>query len=92
VIELVAAGVFGLFGVVSAFRSLSRPAGEDEDGRARLLIALHDAAKALFWFSLGGFFLAYGIADEPQGVRWLALIPIAMAGVRLLAATALSRS
>jgi hypothetical protein len=90
--ELVLAGLFGLFGLVSAFRSLSRPAGEDEAGRERLLIAVHDAAKALFWFSLAAFFLAYGQSDEPQHVRWLALVPIAMAGIRLLAATALARS
>ena len=86
------AAVLFLAGAVSASRSLSAPAEGDEDGRTRLLIAVHDAAKALFWFALGAFVLAYELAAEPQGVRWLALIPLGMAVVRLLAATALSRS
>ena len=91
VLEASLAGAFGVFGVVSAFRSLARPVVHDADGRARFLIAVHDAAKALFWLSLGAFFLAYGIAEEPQSVRWVALVPIAMAALRLLAAVALSR-
>ena len=89
-LEFVVAGLFFLFGVVSAFRSLREPV-VDETGRARLLIALHDTVKALFWFSLGSFFLAWGLAEEPQDVRWLAVIPVAMAALRLVVATFLAR-
>lgn len=90
-VELSLAALFGVFGMVSAFRSLSRPAAAAEDGRARFLIAVHDAAKALFWFALGGFFLAYGLAPDAPGVRWVALVPIGMAALRLLTAAALAR-
>lgn len=89
--EYVIGGLLALVGVVSAVRSVSTPpAGESR--RIRLLIAVHEAAKAMFWISLGGFFVLYAAAEEQEVVRWLALVPIAMAAVRLLAASALSRS
>ncbi len=90
-LEFIAAGLFFLFGLVSAVRSLREPV-VDESGRARVLIAVHDAAKALFWLALGSFFLAYGLAEEPQNVRWLALIPVGMAALRLITATFLGVS
>lgn len=90
-LELTLAGLFGLFGLVSASRSLATPSGAGQEGRSRLLFAVHDAAKALFWLALGGFFLVYGLAEEPQAVRWVALVPLAMAAVRFLSAAALSR-
>ena len=90
-LEFVAAAFFVLFGLVSAVRSLREPT-VDESGRARLLIVVHDAAKALFWLALGSFFLAYGLAEEPQNVRWLALIPVGMAALRLVTATFLGAS
>ena len=89
-LEFVVAGLFFLFGVVSAVRSLREPV-VDESGRARVLIALHDTVKALFWISLGTFFLAWGLAEEPQSIRWLALIPVGMAATRLVVATFLAR-
>ena len=88
--EYVLAGVLFFFGAVSATRSLRDPIEEEQGGR--VLIAIHDAAKALFWFSLGGFFLAYRLTDGAPEVRWLALVPIGMAGLRLLAASRLSRT
>ena len=89
-LAFVAAACFFLFGLVSAVRSL-RELTVDESGRVRFLIAVHDAAKALFWLALGSFFLAYGLAEEPQNVRWLALIPVGMAALRLVTATFLAR-
>jgi hypothetical protein len=89
--EYVVAGLLFLFGVVSAFRSLARPV-TDESGRARFLIAVHESTKALFWLSLGGFFLAYGVTDGAPEVRWLAVIPIAIAALRMVTASVLSRS
>jgi hypothetical protein len=90
-LEYVLGGLLVLFGIVSAARSLAKPPS-GEEGRIRLLIAVHDAAKAMFWISLGGFFVLYAAAEEQDVVRWLALIPIGMAAIRLLAASALSRA
>lgn len=90
-LEYVVAGLLFLFGIVSAFRSLTRPV-TDERGRARFLIAVHESTKALFWLSLGGFFLAYGFTDGAPEVRWLAVIPIAIAALRMVTASVLSRT
>jgi hypothetical protein len=91
-IEFVVAALFLLGGLVSIGRSLSRPVESEDDRRSRFLLAMHDAAKAGFWLSLGGFFLAYGLVPEPQAVRYAALIPLGMAGLRLLASTLLARA
>jgi hypothetical protein len=91
-LEFVVAGFFLLAGLVSITRSLSRPVDAHDDRRSRFLLAIHDAAKAGFWLSLGGFFLAYGLVSEPQSIRYAALIPIGMAGLRLVASTLLARA
>jgi hypothetical protein len=46
----------------------------------------------MFWISLGGFFILYAAAEEQDVVRWLALVPIGMAAIRLLSASVLSRT
>jgi hypothetical protein len=91
ILELVLAGVFLLFGVVSGINSL-RGVEPMEEGRARFLLAVHDAAKAGFWLALGGFFLGLALIEEPQSFRWFALAPVLMAGVRLLTAVFLARA
>lgn len=88
--EFLVAAPFILIGLWSAWRSLKEPM-PGEDARARFLIALHEAAKAGFWLALGGFFVLYGLLDEPQSFRWFALVPVAMAGLRLAAAAILAR-
>jgi hypothetical protein len=90
-IEFVVAGLFLVAGLVSAARSLSRPVQAEDDRRSRFLLAMHDAAKAGFWLSLGGFFAAYGLVEQPQSIRYAALVPIGMAALRLLASTLLAR-
>jgi hypothetical protein len=89
-LELILAAVFLLMGVVSGINSL-RNVPLAENGRARFLIAVHEAAKAGFWLALGGFFLGFGLIEEPQGFQWFALAPVFMAGLRLLAAAFLAR-
>jgi hypothetical protein len=89
-VEFVLAVPLLLIGLYSAARSLSDPIPED-DRRSRFLIAVHEASKAGFWLTLGGFFLVYGVAEEPQLFRWFALVPLAMAALRLGAAAFLSR-
>ena len=85
------AGLLLLFGVVSAVRSLGQPPAEERGG-TRLLIAIHDASRAIFWLSLGGFFLAFGMSDRAPEVRWLVLLPVLMAVVRVLTAIRLARA
>jgi hypothetical protein len=77
-------------GVVSAVNSLREPIAA-EDAWSRFLLALHQASKAAFWLTLGGFFLVYGLAEEPASWRWFALVPIAMAALRLGTAAVLAR-
>lgn len=90
-LEYALGGLLVLFGLVSAVRSLASPATVEER-RVRVLIAVHDAAKAMFWISLGGFFVLYAAAEEQEVVRWLVLVPIGMAAIRLLTASVLSRT
>lgn len=90
IVELVVASVFVLIGIRSSINSL-RSTDAEPSGRVRALLALHDAAKAGFWFGLGGFFLGFALLDEPQGFRWFAMVPIGMAGLRLAAAALLGR-
>jgi hypothetical protein len=90
VFELVLGGLFLLIGLRSAVQSI-RDASTEEPGRVRALIALHEAAKAGFWLALGAFFLGYATVREPQEFRWFVMVPIAMAGLRLVAATLLAR-
>jgi hypothetical protein len=82
--------VFLLFGVISGINSL-RAARPVESGRIRFLIALHDSSKAGFWLSLGAFFLGFALIEEIQSFRWFAMIPLAMAGLRLVTAALLAR-
>lgn len=94
-LEYVIAGLLFLFGFVSAYRSLAQPPLLEKREGGRLLIAVHEAAKALFWLSLGGFFLAYGLAEGPLAVRaarYLVLIPIGMAALRMVAASIIGRT
>lgn len=90
-LEYVFAALLFLFGLVSAARSLAQPPVEERRGD-RMLIVLHDVAKAMFWLSLGGFFLAYGLADGSDAVRWLVLVPVGMAALRLVAAAFVSKA
>jgi hypothetical protein len=90
ILELALAIPALVIGVVSAIRSLQDPIPA-EDGKSRFLVAVHEASKAGFWLTLGGFFLLYGFAAEPQAWRWFALVPIAMAALRLGTATLLAR-
>jgi hypothetical protein len=92
ILEMVAAGVFLLVGLLSAIGSVRSPTAMGETGRDRFLVAVHDAAKAGFWLTLGGFFLIFGLIDEPQDFRWFALVPVGMAGLRLATAYFLARS
>jgi hypothetical protein len=89
-VEVAAAALFFLIGARSVLGSI-RQMGTEDSGRVRTLIAVHEAAKAGFWLALGAFFLGYAVVREPQEFRWFVMIPIVMAGIRLLTATLLAR-
>jgi hypothetical protein len=87
---VVVGGVLILVGLVSGFRSVAAPS-DMSSARDRFLLALHDAAKAGFWLALGAAFLGLSILEPARDYRWLVVIPIGMAGLRLVAAMLLAR-
>jgi hypothetical protein len=90
-VEYFVAAPLLFIGLYSAIRSIQDPVPA-EDGRSRFLIAVHEASKAGFWLTFGGFFLAYGLLEQPQTFRWFAMVPLGMAALRLITATFLARS
>ncbi len=91
VLAAVGAGALFLIGVGSAARSFGHARPEDPP-RVRLLILLHDAARAGFWFGLALLFLGYALLERPKDATWVLVLPLAFAGIRLLTARALVRS
>jgi hypothetical protein len=89
-LEILVAIPLVLIGLGSAWRSLAEPVPAEDVG-SRFLIAVHQASKAGFWFGFGGFFLAYGLFEHPEGFRWFALVPVGMAVLRLASALLLAR-
>jgi hypothetical protein len=90
VAELVVAAVLVLFGLRSLARWMRR------GFRARtaadtILYALHVTARVGIWFAFAGFFAAYALVDEPQGLRWYVMVPLGLAAVQLVTALALGR-
>jgi hypothetical protein len=89
VVELVIAGLCGAAGVRSLVLALRRPF-EPVDARDRVLYALYLTARTGWWVTLGFFFLAYALVEEPQDLRWFLLVPIALAGLQLLSGLGLA--
>ena len=87
--EVMIAGVCGALGARSLVVTLRRPF-EPADLRDRLLYALYVTCRAGWWLTLGFFFLGYGLVEEPQDLRWFLLVPIALAGIQLLASLGLA--
>lgn len=77
-------------GLRAAFRR-PRWAEAGDPPATRFLVAVHHAAGAGFWLSLGGIFLVFALAEAPSAWRGLAIVPIVLAGLRMLAAAGLSR-
>ena len=91
VVELLLAALFGMLGVRSAVASLRMTEPEDSPS-TRLLVALHGAAGAGAWFALSGAFIGAALVAKAYApsFRWLGVVAIALAGVRMLVAYRLS--
>jgi hypothetical protein len=90
VVELVVAGLL----LVGAIRSAVRWMGVEYAATGtgdRVLFAIHAGARVGLWVAFAGFFVGYALVDEPQEFKWFFLVPIALAGVRLLTGMLLSR-
>jgi hypothetical protein len=90
IVGLVIGGLLAVIGLASGIRSVAAPT-EADSARDRFLVALHDAAKAGFWLGLGAAFVGLSVLEPAAEYRWLVIIPIGMAGLRLVAATLLAR-
>lgn len=83
------AGLFLLLGLRTALAP-TRLEGRVSGGE-RVLIAVHDAARAGFWVALAAVFVGFNLVENPFEFRWFVMVPIGMAALRLLAVVGLSR-
>jgi hypothetical protein len=88
-LSLVLAALFVLLGLRAAFNPVRLE--ESASVGLRLLVAVHDAARAGFWLALAALFVGFTLVEDPNEFRWFAFVPIAMAGIRLVSAARLSR-
>ena len=91
VFELVAAGILVLLGLRSLAVWARRPLGS-RSMADHVLYALFVTTRVGVWFSLAAIALAYAFAEEPQKMRGLAIVPIALAAVSTMCSYALGRS
>ncbi len=88
---LVLGSIFALVGLSAAAKSL-RETTPESSGRVRFLLAVHDASKSGFWLALAAVLVGLSLVENPYPYRWLALIPILFASLRLGMAYLLYRS
>ena len=53
--------------------------------------ALFRTGRIGVWFALAGMFFAYAVSQNDQNLRWLVLVPIALAAVSAWCGYALGR-
>jgi hypothetical protein len=98
IVELVAAILFAVAGIRSVWSWVRRPI-EGSDVVDHLLYALFVVGRSGLWFAIGGLFLIYAsiptrgraAIDDFQAYRWYIVVPLALAGLQLLAGFALGR-
>ncbi|HZD18491.1 MAG TPA: hypothetical protein VE669_10150 [Actinomycetota bacterium] len=78
--------VLGLRATLTPVRFEETPSGSD-----RLLVALYEAARAGFWFALAGLFAGFALLEDTSSFKLLAVVPVVLAGIRMLAAVQLAR-
>ena len=91
VFEVVVAGLLAVGGIWSFARWVRRPF-LSTSLRDQVLYAVHLTGRVGLWFAMAGFFLGYGLLEEPQRFGWYVYVPIGMAILQLLSALALGRS
>lgn len=89
ILALVVAGLAAIVGISTAIGSLREPSTA-ETAAERFVLAVHDAAKAGFWFALAVLFAGVGLLADPYTYRWFVMLPIGMAALRLASAAFLA--
>jgi len=90
VVETVVGSVLALVGLRSLAVWGRRPF-ESGSFRDQLLYALFRTGRIGVWFALAGMFFAYAVSQNDQNLRWLVLVPIALAAVSAWCGYALGR-
>jgi hypothetical protein len=91
VLETAVASVLALVGLRSLVVWSRRPF-ESTSVRDQLLYALFRTGRIGVWFALAGIFFAYAIRKNDESLRWLVLVPIALAAVSAWCGYALGRA
>jgi len=91
VFEVAVAGLLAVGGIWSFARWVRRPF-LSTSLRDQVLYAVHLTGRVGLWFAMAGFFLGYGLLEEPQRFGWYVYVPIGLAILQLLSALALGRS
>ena len=89
--EVVVGSMLALTGVRSLVVWMRRPF-ESRSVRDQVLYALFRTGRVGVWLALAGMFFVYAFTKHDQDVRWLVIVPIALAGVSALSAYGLGRS
>ena len=83
--------ILAVVGVAVALRTFAR-VEPDDPPRVRTLIVVHALARGGFWIGLGAVLLGHAFRGVLTGdPLFLLVIPLMMAGMRLLSAAALAR-
>jgi hypothetical protein len=88
VVELGVGSALALVGLWSLSVWIRRPL-ESRSVRDQLLYALFRTGRVGLWFALAAMFFSYAISKNDQNLRWLVLVPIALAAISTMCAFAL---
>jgi len=91
VVEAVVGSILAVFGLRSLVVWMGRPF-ESRSFRDQVLYALFRTGRVGVWLALAAMFFVYAFSKHDEDVRWLVIVPIALAGVSALSAYALGRS
>ena len=91
VAEAVVGGILAALGLRSLVVWMGRPF-ESRSFRDHVLYALFRTGRVGVWLSLAATFFVYAFSTQDRDVRWMVIVPIALAAVSTLSAFALGRS
>jgi hypothetical protein len=90
VAEAVVGGILAVLGLRSLVVWMRRPF-DSRSFRDHVLYALFRTGRIGVWFTLAAMFFVYAFSKNDRGVRWMVIVPIALAGVSTLSAYGLGR-